>query len=247
MTGNLDSIRVMIVDECATFRRTLRKLLEPETDLAIVGETSDADSVPALAKQLSPDVVLIDVALFYWLKSRLVGQPTLRALVTVPTLERADIIKVFLGGARAVVPKPSPSHVWGEGIRTVGAGHYWLVNESIAALVKALHDYFPQDAEPKSQSGYRLTPREVEIIDKIAHGHSNKEVGQACSICEKTVKHHLTSIFTKVGVSSRLELALFALNHKLESPAPRKVMLGDGVDLDVTRPSRRRTNASNDL
>jgi DNA-binding NarL/FixJ family response regulator len=223
MTGNLDSIRVVIADEHATFRQALRMLLERESDLTIVGEASDANGVRALARQFKPDVVLIDVALFYSLRGRAGTPPAFRMLVTVPTLESVDIIKVFLNGARAVVPRHSPAHVWCESIRAVGADQYWLVKESIAVLVQALQGYFAPEAEPKPRNNYRLTPREVEIIDKIAQGHSNKEVGKAFSICERTVKHHLTSIFTKVGVSSRLELALFVVNHRLlETPPARE-------------------------
>lgn len=220
MTPNLNLIRVVIADDGAAFRNTLRTLLEAEADLTIVGEASDAKGLLALAQQLKPDVLLIDSALFFSLKGRPAIQPSFRSLVTVPKLEHASIIKAFLHGARAVVAKPSPSHIWRESIHAVGAGRYWLVNESIAALVTALQDHFPSDSEPKSRDEYRLTPREMEIMDKVARGLSNKEVGQAFAICEKTVKHHLTSIFTKVGVSSRLELALFALSHRSDDAVP---------------------------
>ncbi len=225
MTGNLDSIRVVIADESAAFRQAFRTLLEPETDLTVVGEASEANAVRDLMWQLRPDLLLIDVDLFYSLRGRAKTLPAFRTLVTVPTLESVDIIKVFLNGARAVVPKASPFNAWCESIRAVGAGQYWLGSESIAVLVQALRDYVTPEAGPKSRNDYRLTPREAEIVDKIAKGHSNKEVGKAFSICERTVKHHLTSIFTKVGVSSRLELALFTVNRRLaETPPDREVM-----------------------
>jgi two-component system, NarL family, nitrate/nitrite response regulator NarL len=229
MSGDLNSIRVVIADERVTFRNSLRTLLGSDPDLAIVGEASEARTIPALSRQLKPDVVVIDIALFSRLKGKAGRRPAFKTLVTVPTFERADIITAFLRGARAVVSKPSPAHVWRESIRAVGAGQFWLVNESMAMLVQALRDSLPHEAEAKSQNDYKLTPREAEIMDKIAQGHSNKEVGQAFSICERTVKHHLTSIFTKVGVSSRLELGLFALNNRLaESASHRDVKLGDG-------------------
>jgi DNA-binding NarL/FixJ family response regulator len=226
--GNLNFIRVVVADGRATFRNALRTHLQAETDLTIVGEASDAKTVLALTRELNPDVVLIDVALFYSLNGRAGTQPAFRTLVTVPNLDPADIIKAFLQGARAVVPKPSPSHIWSESIHAVGAGQYWLVNESIAVLVQALQDHFPREAEPKFRNDYRLTPRELEIMERIAQGLSNKEIGQAFAIREKTVKHHLTSIFTKVGVSSRLELALFALSHRSrEAPPVRDATLAN--------------------
>jgi two-component system nitrate/nitrite response regulator NarL len=240
MTGELNAIRVVIADGQASFREALRKFLEPEGDVTIVGEASDARGVPALARQLKPDVLLIESALFYSLKGRAAAMPGLRTLVTVPTLDRADIIRAFLQGARAIVPRPSARHVWPECIRIVGAGQYWLGTESIAILVEALRDHFAQRTEAGSPKDYKLTRREGEIMDKIANGHSNKEVGLACSICERTVKHHLTNIFTKVGVSSRLELALFAMSHRLltATPSPRETISADGRD--PAAPARKR-------
>jgi two-component system nitrate/nitrite response regulator NarL len=247
MTGSANSIRVVIADERATFRQALRTLLELETDLTIVGEASDARAIAALAQQVKPDIILIDVALFYRLKSRTGTLPEFRTMVMVPTVQRVDIIEAFLRGARAVVPKPSPSHIWCESIRTVRAGQYWLVDESIAIIVQTLQERFPHESGSKYQSEYGLTPRETEIVDKIAQGNSNREVGQAFSICEKTVKHHLTRIFAKVGVSSRLELALFALKHPpLRLPSYRKATLTEGHDRNHTRRTKRNGKGFND-
>jgi DNA-binding NarL/FixJ family response regulator len=214
ITGSVAPIRVLIADERADFRRALRTLLEPEVDLSIVGEASDATEARAVAQQVNPDVIIIDIALFYGLASRPGTQSTCRTVVMVSTLQRANIIQAFLGGARAVVPKPSPLQIWSQSIRAVVAGQYWLLDESIAILLEALQEKFPQQVDTETGNDNRLTPREAEIVDKIVQGLSNKEVGQVFSIREKTVKHHLTNIFTKLGVSSRLELAVFALKHR---------------------------------
>ena len=215
MIEGITSVRIVIADAKATFRQALRTLLEPEPDLTIVGEASDAKAVQVLAQQLRPDVILVDVALFNRLKNRVGIEMAFGAVVMVPTHKRDDILKAFLHGAKAVVPKPSPPHIWCQSIRTVGVGQYCLSDKSIAILLEALKKHLPHEAGPDNPNNYGLTPREVEIIDKIVQGHSNKGVGQAFSICEKTVKHHLTNIFTKLGVSSRLELAVFALNHRM--------------------------------
>jgi DNA-binding NarL/FixJ family response regulator len=220
VTAGLHTIRVMIADEEASFRNWLRMSLEHERDVTIVGEACDANGLLALAGELKPDVLLIDAALLGSLNGRLEALVGISTLATVPTIDRANMISAFLHGAKAVVPKPSARRVWPESIRAVVAGQYWLGRESIAILVLALHDYFSQRIGTKSAKDYKLTPREIEIIDKIVNGHSNKEVGEAFSIRERTVKHHLTNIFTKLGVSSRLELALFAVNHRLLEVPP---------------------------
>ncbi len=214
ITGSAAPIRDLIADERADFRQSLRTLLEPEIDFAIVGEASDAREARAVAQQVNPDVIIIDIALFYGLASGLGTQPTCRTIVTVSTLQRASIIQAFLGRARAVVPKPSPRQIWSQSIRAVFAGQYWLPDESIAIVLEALQEQRPQHVDTETGNDNRLTPREAEIVDKIVQGLSNKEVGQIFSIREKTVKHHLTNIFTKLGVSSRLELAVFALRHR---------------------------------
>jgi two-component system nitrate/nitrite response regulator NarL len=220
MTANSNVVRVMIADKQAAFRESLRTFLEPERDVTVVGEASDAKSIPAFARQLKPDVLLIEAALFQSVKDRMATLPGTSTMVTVPSLERAHIIRAFLDGAKAVVPKSSSPRVWLESIRAVCAGQYWLGTESIEVLVHALrHSYRPRTAM-KSPKDCKLTPRELEIMDKIAIGHSNKEVGRAFSIRERTVKHHLTNIFTKVGVSSRLELALFAAKHQPRGAPP---------------------------
>jgi two-component system, NarL family, nitrate/nitrite response regulator NarL len=231
MIGDSRVIRVVIADEQPGFRKALRTFLEPEHDVTVVGEASAADGVLALADQLRPDVLLIEAVLLGNLKGQAGALAGINTLVTVPTPDRANIIGAFLQGAKAVVPKRSAPQVWPDSIRTVVAGQYWLGKESIAILVLALRDYFAQRTETRSPKDYKLTPREVEIINKIANGNSNREVGQAFSIRERTVKHHLTNIFTKIGVSSRLELALFAVNQRLmETPSLREAMSLDEHD-----------------
>jgi two-component system nitrate/nitrite response regulator NarL len=100
-------------------------------------------------------------------------------------------------------------------------GQYWLERNSVGVLVEALRESLAHGNITRSPKDYGLTRRELDIITKIVSGHSNKEVGEEFAISERTVKHHLTNIFDKVGVSSRLQLALFAVNQRLmRSPAP---------------------------
>jgi two-component system nitrate/nitrite response regulator NarL len=242
MTGSMVSIRVIIADEGATFRQALRTLLEPEIDLRVVGEASDAEGALILVQKLEPDVVIIDAALFYRLRNRIGARSAFRAVVMLPTLQPADIIKAFLSGARAVVPKPSPRQIWSQSIRTVGAGQYWLLDESVPILLEALQAQLLQGNKTEHQHDYRLTSRDVEIVNEIAQGHSNKQVGEVFAICEKTVKRHLTSIFTKIGVSSRLELAVFALNHRLQTLPPHREATPEvgTTEIDTRRARRSR-------
>jgi DNA-binding NarL/FixJ family response regulator len=206
---------VVIADGQSSFRKFLRSLLEREADITVAGEASDAPGVSALTRELRPNVLLIDVSLFRRLERGAAGPCEVITVVIIPAPDPDSVLTSFLEGARAIVPRAAAPFVWPDSIRTVVAGRYWLDDESIAILLSALRDYAPHRRETRSQTTYRLTSREAEIMNQIACGRSNKEVGEVFSICERTVKHHLTNIFAKIGVSSRLELALFALTHRL--------------------------------
>jgi DNA-binding NarL/FixJ family response regulator len=102
-------------------------------------------------------------------------------------------------------------------IRTVFAGDYWIGGKRVINLVSALHDLMQQAAVPQRKT-YGLTPREMEVVGCIVEGCSNRDIAKQFSLSEETVKRHLSNIFDKTGVSTRLELALFAIAHQLIAP-----------------------------
>ena len=118
-------------------------------------------------------------------------------------------------GARGVVLKDSATEILLKSIRAVMNGEYWVGRESVSNLVQYLRTLVTPPSAFPQRNKYRLTPRELEIIAAVVAGFANKEIAQYFKISEDTVKHHLSNIFDKVGVSSRLELALFAVNQSL--------------------------------
>jgi DNA-binding NarL/FixJ family response regulator len=114
-----------------------------------------------------------------------------------------------------VVLKETSTELLLKSIRTVVSGQFWVGREAVTDLVKVLRDLVPAAGEESRRKAFGLTPRELEIVSAIVLGYTNKDIARKYSISEDTVKHHLTNIFDKVGVSNRLELALFAIEHRL--------------------------------
>src|ERR1700722_11136951 len=239
MSNDLNPIRIVIADEQSNFRQDLRRSLESEPGLLIVGEASNAEGAVQLARQSKPDMLLIDYALSQGFDVKAQNGAgsrvaEMRVVVMVAAIEKAHLVEAFRFGAQGVVLKRSTPPVLFKSIRSVMAGEYWLEIEGRGGLVGALRESLAQANGTKSPKEYGLTRREVDIITKIASGQSNKEVGEEFAISERTVKHHLTNIFGKVGVSSRLQLALFAVNqHFMSSPGPSMTLQAAQPDDDV--------------
>ena len=212
--------RVLIADEHPIFRDGLRKLIESQRGLCVIGESSVGAEVVRLARELRPDILLLDLGLPQRSGFKVLGDLAglalpVRILVMAAVVEEGPILEAFYLGAHGIVLKGSPREILLKSIRSVIAGKYWLDGESVPIVVEALRKSFPSWKGATSGKDYGLTPRELKIVGRIANGSTNKEMGQEFSISERTVKHHLTNVFNKLGISSRLELAVFALEHGL--------------------------------
>jgi len=202
-------IRVVIAAEQSPFRNTLRGQLEREPGIQIVGEAHDSRVARELTGRLKPDILFIECALNReFAISGSSSSLNTSVVVLVAIAEIQNIVEAFELGAKGVVLKSSLPRAWGVGIQAVLAGQYWVGDESVPILLQAARQFLLVRPESRPMGEFGLTPRELEIAGKIAAGLSNKEVGRQFLISERTVKHHLTTIFTKMGVSSRLELAV---------------------------------------
>lgn len=213
-----ESIRIVIADDHALFRESLRAFLQTERDFRVIGLAADGDGAMALARRLHPDILLLDIAMprkngIEVLEELSQASLAVRVVVLTAAIGKSETLRALQLGARGVVFKSLPSSMLFDGIRRVMAGEYWIGQESVANLIGALSD---QKHKTPQKNTFGLTPRENEIVAAVVAGYSNPEIAEKFSLSEHTVKHHLTHIFDKLGVYSRLELALFAVNHHLE-------------------------------
>jgi DNA-binding NarL/FixJ family response regulator len=220
MNTQREEIDVLIADDRPMFREGLRRVLEATPGLRVVGEAADGEQTLKLARQLKPKVLLLDIRI-----PKLSGLEVLRELEALPlptrTLiltaapEKDQIVEALQLGARGIILKHSAADMLFEGIRCVLAGQYWVCHESASDLAQALRKFEPRPDANAGRQKFDLTRRETEVIALVVGGYTNKDIAKKFGISAHTVKHHVSSIFDKLGVSNRLELVLFSLDHHL--------------------------------
>lgn len=208
-------IRVLIADDHPIFREGLRRLLEAEREFVVVGEAKDGFEAVQSVEELQPDVLLLDLAMprasgLTALRELAERRATVRTIMLTAAIEREETIEAFRLGARGVVLKESATEILYKCLRAVADGEYWVGHERVGDIVRALRATGGVE-RPAAQ----LTQRELQIVAAVVDGGTNKDIGRQFGLTEQTVKNHLSHVFDKIGVSNRLELALYALHHGL--------------------------------
>lgn len=220
MNNQHENIGILIADDHPIFREGLRKVLEAQPGFSVLGEAVDGEQTLKLARQLKPMVLLLDVRMpnlsgLEVLRELKTLAIPIRTLILTAALEKDQIVEALQLGARGIILKQAPTEVLFQGIRSVAAGQFWLCSESVPDLVQAILEIKPRPDTGASRPKFCLTRHETEIIALIEGGYTNKDIAKKFGVSEHTVKHHLTTIFDKLGVSNRLELVLFSIDHHL--------------------------------
>lgn len=216
-----ETIRVLVADDHTIFREGLCRLLEAEEDISVIGEACSGRECIELTGKLKPDVLLLDLKMpdqdGLTVLSELGGaESQVRTIVLTASEDEQDYVETVRRGARGIVLKQAATERLLEGIRKVHRGEIWIDQRVAAEVMKAM----TRPGPPLGGAGEKalLTPREAGIVALVTQGFRNKEIAEKLSISEQTVKNHLQNIYDKLGVSDRLELALYALHHKLVPP-----------------------------
>jgi DNA-binding NarL/FixJ family response regulator len=218
--------RLVIIDDCEGIRYSLQRMLEAQPDMKVIGAVSNTAEAMKLVRQFKPDILTTDLC-----RPEDSGFDTLRALnetpvkvimVTAHSL-KSEIVEALQLGARGYVVKPFAVEVLLKAIRTVMADGYWVDREQVSSVAQYLGDEARRRRDAARwlreveawRKKFGLTPRELEIVSLVVAGYSDKEIPKSYYISYYAVKHHLRNILHKLGVSTQLELALFAVNQGL--------------------------------
>lgn len=212
-------LRIVIAGHQGLFREGLRALLEAEADCHVVGEANDAREALRLVQSLAPDVLVLDYGVPGLTALDVFGElprqtGTTEVLLMTAEPVRSVSLKALEVGIRGLIAQASTAAQMLEAIRTVAGGNLWVSPQTFSTVTNSSE---AADAPRAGAGAFNLTERELQVIAAVTDGHSNREISVRLTISEKTVKHHMTNIFDKLGVSSRLELALFAVHHRIGS------------------------------
>jgi len=215
-------IRIVLADDHPVVRVGVRNMLQESGGFEVIGEAADGDEAITLTLELEPDILLLDLLMprlpgLEAMRAIMNGTPTVKILLLTATITTQQIIEALQIGARGIVLKDALAGHLQTAIRAVSGGDYWIGGKRVSNLVTALHALMQEAAVPPRKT-YGLTPRELEVVGAIVEGCSNRDIAKQFSLSEETVKRHLSNIFDKTGVSTRLELALFAIAHSLVTP-----------------------------
>jgi two-component system nitrate/nitrite response regulator NarL len=218
--GAAPTIRIVVADDHPVVRFGVRNILTSSAGFTVVGEAEDGDIAITETLDKEPDILLLDLQM-----PRLPGLEAMRAIMSrsprvkivllTSLITTQQVIEALQIGARGIVLKDAVSGELSEALRAVISGDYWINGQRVVNLLKALHELMQKAAAVPERKTYGLTPRELEVVTCIVEGCSNKDIAKQFNISEETVKRHLSNVFDKTGVSTRLELALFAIAHKL--------------------------------
>jgi two-component system, NarL family, nitrate/nitrite response regulator NarL len=213
------TIRILIADGQPLFRDVIRKVLETQADFTIVGEVGDGVDAVRQTVGLRPDILLLDASIaelsrLEVLRALRQAHVHVRTILLATGLETSVMVEMLQLGACGSVPRSTSAELLFKSIRTVNGGELWIGRAAMTEVFRALSEAASPVRTP-AQSDFGLTRREREILTLVIEGDTNKGIAQLLSLGRDTVKHHLTSIFNKTGMSNRLELALFARHYRL--------------------------------
>lgn len=220
-------IRIVIIDDHAVLRMGLRMLIESREGLKVVGEAGDRTETLAVIAREQPDIILLDIDLGGVNGPELIPQMrsiarNARVIILTGVRDEETHLRAVRIGAMGLVLKDKAEEFLISAIERVNAGEVWLSRAMIGNVFTEIFDGGPDLPGPDEERIATLTVREREVISLLAEGLRNKQVAERLFISETTVRHHLTSVFTKLELNGRFELVIYSYRHGLcKIPEPK--------------------------
>ena len=215
-----DKIHIVIADDHTLFREGLAGIIGANEDFEVVGQAGTMQEAVQLARDLLPDIILVDIDMpgGGLEAARIVAEdcPVTRIVILTSSEEDDHLIRALKIGARAYILKGVAARELIRILRAVSAGESYVPPMLAASLLLEMREAQSQQQQPSSPLD-ELTPREREILEGLAAGLSNKEIGEKLFLSEKTVKHYMTNILQKLQVRNRVEAALLAQKEMKKS------------------------------
>ena len=214
-------IRVLLVDDHTLFRSGIKSLLQRNSDFEVVGEAGDGLEGIKRARSLKPDVALIDLHMpgvsgLEAVKAITEEMPDVRVLMLTVSEDAQDLIDALRAGASGYLLKNIETDTLIDAIRRAAKGESIVSQQMTAKLIQGVRRQASGD--PAVLDRDKLSPRERDIMSSLAPGESNKEIARKLDLVESTVKIHVQNIFKKLNMSSRVQVALYAVEHGFGQP-----------------------------
>lgn len=206
-----EPIQIVIVDDHPLFLDGVAATLQTELDLKVVGQGRSAEDALRLATTLLPDLILLDITMpgggLEAARAVAAACPVTRIVMLTFSEEEQDVIAALKAGAKGYILKGVSGSELKAIVRAIHQGDVYITPTLAAGVL--LEMTTPKPSQPSTPLD-DLTPREKQILERVASGHSNKEIGRELELTEKTVKHYMTNILQKLQVRNRVEAALLA-------------------------------------
>jgi DNA-binding NarL/FixJ family response regulator len=210
-------IRIILADSQAIYRVGIRKIFALEDDLRVVAQADSLENLRSAIERYPTDVVLLEGALLSGsangIPDILHGAPDVKLIVQAVAADEGHTVELYRRGVRGIISRSISPDLLVRCVRRIAAGETWIDNQSVNWVIEAYRAQAAALVSPRTQP--RLSPKEMAIIACITQGKRNKEIAFQLGTTEQVIKNYLRKIYDKLGVSDRLELALYCLHNKI--------------------------------